>query len=265
MKTTSPVKVLIVDDEKNACTNLKHLLHEYADEELEITGMAHSTKEAEAMILLTKPDAIFLDIEMPKENAFHFLERIAPFSFEVIFVTSYNEYAVKAFKLNAIDYILKPISISELKNVVAKLAEKLRYKKVIANTASYADIEDIASNQKAPSRIILKNINSTEIVDFDNIQYVEAHGSYSRIVFSKNNRVHDVVMSNPLSEYEELLPTDRFFRVHRSYLINCLYIRKIYKNSSCEVLLKDNTLIPVSRRRVNTLLDYLKNTPYYHE
>lgn len=266
MKTTSPIKVLIVDDEKNACNNLKSILTEYVDYELDIVGMANNTREAEYLISEVKPDVIFLDIEMPKENAFHFLERITPpFSFEVIFVTAYNKYAVKAFKLNAIDYILKPISIRELKNAVSKLIDKLRYKKIIATTGLYADIADEISNKKKPTRILLKNINNTEIVGFDQIQYIEAHGSYSRIVFFKNNRVNDVIMSNPLSEYEELLPSDQFFRIHRSYLVNCLYINKIHKNSSCEVLLKDNTLLPVSRRRFNTLLDALKNSSYYNE
>ncbi len=265
MKTTSPTKVLIVDDEKKACTNLKHLLLEYADEDLDIAGVAYSTKEAESLISTTEPDAIFLDIEMPKENAFHFLERIAPFDFEVIFVTSYNEYAVKAFKLNAIDYILKPISINELKNAVNKLAEKLKYKRVIANTVSYTDISDELSNKKKLSRIVLKNINSTEIVDFDQIQYIEAQGSYSRIVFLKNNHVSDVIMSNPLSEYEELLPVDLFCRIHRSYLVNSLYISHIQKSNSYNVQLKDKTLLPVSRRRFNTLVEYLKKSPYYNE
>src|ERR1700740_2529996 len=115
------LNVLIVDDEMEACANLQHILSEYVDKEINIVGIANNTREAEAAIAKAAPAAVFLDIEMPNENAFHFLERIAPFNFEVIFVTAYDEYAVKAFKLNAVDYILKPISINELNQAVQRL------------------------------------------------------------------------------------------------------------------------------------------------
>src|ERR1700689_5825299 len=118
------LNVLIVDDEMEACDNLKNILMEYVDKEINIAGIANNTREAEAQINNFLPDAVFLDIEMPNENAFHFLSRISPFGFEVIFVTAYDEYAIKAFKLNAVDYILKPISIAELTAAVQKLKEK---------------------------------------------------------------------------------------------------------------------------------------------
>jgi two-component system LytT family response regulator len=100
------INIIIVDDENKACTILKDIITEYADPIIRVVGIAHSTYEAEALIYKLSPDAVFLDIEMPNENAFHFLERIAPFAFEVIFVTAYDEFAVKAFRLNAVDYIL---------------------------------------------------------------------------------------------------------------------------------------------------------------
>src|SRR5690242_15259365 len=119
------LQVLIVDDEKKACTNLKNILLEFVDPGIVIAGIANSTAEAESLIADTTPDAIFLDIEMPTENAFHFLDRISPVNFEVIFVTAYEEYAVRAFRLNAVDYILKPISIAELKKAVQRLKDRI--------------------------------------------------------------------------------------------------------------------------------------------
>ena len=98
-----PLKVLIVDDERKACTNLKNLLLEYVDPALNIAGMANDTREAQIQISKHEPDAVFLDIEMPNENAFQFLERVSPVDFVVIFVTAYDEYAIKAFELNGVD------------------------------------------------------------------------------------------------------------------------------------------------------------------
>ncbi len=108
--TNEIIKVLIVDDEKKACSNLRSILSEFVDVKINVAGIAHSGVEAGRLVSEVSPDAIFLDIEMPNENAFEFLARISPFNFEVIFVTAYDEYAVRAFRLNAIDYILKPIS-----------------------------------------------------------------------------------------------------------------------------------------------------------
>src|SRR5579872_2150289 len=116
-----PLKVLIVDDERKACINLRNLLLTYVDKDINIAGIASDTHDAYTQIIKHTPDAVFLDIEMPNENAFHFLERIGPVDFEVVFVTAFDEYAVRAFKLNALDYILKPISVSELRNAHAKL------------------------------------------------------------------------------------------------------------------------------------------------
>jgi len=262
----TPINILIVDDEKRACRNLKNLLIEYVDPTLNIAGMAYSTKEAESKIAELSPAAVFLDIEMPNENAFHFLDRIAPFDFEVIFVTAYDEYAVKAFKLNAVDYILKPISIDELRNAVKKLKERLKYKSVINNSAVlYADISNQVNNKAKPTTITLRDINSVEMVDFKNICFIEAHGSYSRVLFFKNDVVKEMTMSSPLSDYADLLPPDLFYRIHRSYLINCSRIKNILSDDSNSVIMENNTTLPISRRRYVSLLEFLKIHNYWYE
>jgi two-component system LytT family response regulator len=259
----SALNVVIVDDEKRACTNLKNLLQDYVDAEINVAGIANNTEEAEAQILKFSPDAVFLDIEMPNENAFHFMERISPVCFEVIFVTAYDEYAIKAFKLNALDYILKPISIIELKNAIEKLKEKIRYKKIIGSKLiSYKELANEVTNKIMHYKIILKDINTTEVVDFKDIYFVEAQGSYSRILFLKDNEIREMVLSNPLSDYEELLPDDQFYRIHRSFLINCVHIKKIINDGSNQVVMKNELVIPVSRRRYAALLNFLENKDY---
>lgn len=253
------VNVLIIDDEKKACSNLENMLKEYAGEGINVIGIANNTIEAEQQVINLKPDAVFLDIEMPNENAFHFLDRISPINFEIVFVTSHNEHAIKAFRLNAVDYILKPISIGELINAVQKLKDRVRYKKAFSDDyISYSQLSEQVGNQTPSHKIILKSVNATEVVDFKNIYFIEAQSSYSKIVFQKNSSIREIVMSNPLSDYEELLPVDIFYRIHRSYLANCTLIKKIWKDGSNKITLEGDIVLPISRRRHTLLLDFLK-------
>ncbi len=253
-------KVLIVDDEKKACVNLQNLLLEYVDPDINIAGIANSTKEAEALILEHQPDALFLDIEMPNENAFAFLERVSPVNFEVIFVTAYDEYALKAFKLNAIDYILKPISIPELRTAHLKLKERLKFKRLLAKQDfSFNQLSDQVKNKSKLHKITLRDSNTIEVVEFNDLVFVEAQSSYSRIVFFKDGKEKEMVLSNPLSEYEEILPDAQFYRIHRSYLINCKQIKRISTDNGGQVIMKNDATLPVSRRRYAPLISFLAN------
>jgi len=261
------INVLIVDDEIEACENLRNILTEFVDSDIRILGIANSTFEAEEQIARLKPDAVFLDIEMPNENAFKFLDRIAPFNFEVTFVTAYDEYALKAFRLNAVDYILKPISIPELIGAVAKLRERIKFRKVINKSkgVSYSEISGIITHKTKNQKITLKDGNNIEVVDFRNIFFIEAQGSYSRILFSKYNTVRELVMSVSLADYEEMLPTDIFYRIHKSYLINCGHVKKILRDDANQVVVHSDFTLPISRRRFAPLLEFLKNNDYYDE
>jgi len=261
----SSIKVLIVDDEKKACTNLKNLLLTYTDPALVVVGIANNTKEAEDKIKQLSPDAIFLDIEMPHENAFDFLDRISPLNFEVVFVTAYDEYAVRAFKLSAVDYILKPISIDELRSSVLKLREKLKFKSIMNMPSVYSEVAHVLTNRNKPGKISLKDGNIVEVVDFKDIYFVEAHGSYSRIIFQKNSQVREMMMSSPLSDYEEMLPEEQFYRIHRSFLVNCYYIEKIVSGDVATIITTNGSVLPISRRRYVSLIEYLKSHHYYNE
>ena len=259
------LNVLIIDDEKKACLNLKNILLEFIDANINILGFAHNTTQAEQKIKELKPDAVFLDIEMPNENAFLFLQRIAPVNFDVIFVTAYDEYAVKAFRFNAIDYILKPISIQELSNAVGRLKDKIKFKKISLDTPTYDELSNQIANRVKQHKITLKDNNRIEIVEIKDLHYIEALGSYSRIVFFKDDELNEITLSAPLSEYEELLPAKIFYRIHRSYLVNCAQIRSIANNEHLHVLLSNKITIPVSRRRFAPFLDFLKSNDFHYE
>ncbi len=256
----SKLNVLLVDDELEACENLQNILLEYVDKDINILGYAYNTNEAEEKIMSLHPDAIFLDIEMPNENAFQFLERFSTISFEIIFVTAYDEYAIRAFKLNAVDYILKPINIEDLKKAVEKLKERVTYRKVInINARGYNELAQQINLGKKQSQIILRDNNTWETLSFKSIIYLKAMGSYSKIFYLHQGEERNILMSRSISEYEELLPKEAFFRVHRSYLVNCDYIQKLTKDEIPSIILTDKSVLPVGRRRFSELVLFLKN------
>ena len=260
------LKVVIVDDEIKACSILKTLLVNYVIPDVNIIGIANSTKEAENIISQSVPDVVFMDIEMPNENAFQFLERISPFHFEVIFVTAYDEYAIKALRLNAVDYLLKPISITELKNAVARLIDKLHQNKNhIEQIKPYSEIANEIKDKAKPQKIILKDKNNTEVVYFRDIYFIEAQGSYSKVVFRKNGSSKDITMGWLLTDFEEMLPTDQFFRIHRSYLVNCSHIYKLINEGESYAVLKNDYKLPISRRNHKPLIDFLKINDFSYE
>ncbi len=253
------INVLIVDDEIEACDNLANMLHDYVESEVNILGVANDTTQAEKMIRELKPDAVFLDIEMPGENAFQFLQRINHFDFEIIFVTAYDQFAIQAFKLSAVDYILKPISIDELTDAVYKLKEKIELRNFAMTKDYQLDVLKQISNKEKQQKLALKGINNIEMVDFKDIFYVEGSGSYSLFCFRKKNDNVEMTVSNSIYEYEAMLPGNMFFRIHKSYLINCMHIQKIVNDDSCGVVINNTkTQLPVSRRRFAGFIDFLK-------
>ncbi|HTN17084.1 MAG TPA: LytTR family DNA-binding domain-containing protein [Chitinophagaceae bacterium] len=261
MKPHVPIKALLLDDEPDACRNLNSILSNYWKDTIEVAGYAFNTTTAEQLITQHVPDVLFIDIEMPGENAFQFLQRIAPLSFEVIFVTAYDDYALKALKLNAVDYILKPISLEELEEAISKLCVKLERKHGKERPepgTNYSELGEQVLNDVHADKVVLKSRNEVFVVQFKDISYIKAEGSYAHFYFTDHKQSKSVMMSYPLVDYEELLPADIFFRTHKSYLINCRYIDHINRGEQCSVSLKDGTVLPLSRRRAPSLMNFLE-------
>lgn len=260
------IKILVVDDERKACSILRNILVKYIGINTDQISEAYNTREAESQIREHPFDVVFLDIEMPNENAFQFLSRIAPLNFEVIFVTAFDEYAVKAFRLNAVDYILKPISIGDLKNAVQRLQERLKYRSAVKeNKPSYQDLSVQLENKVKQEKIVLRDKSDTEVISFKDILYVEADGSYSRIKFMKGDLEKEITMSWLLTDYEELLPANQFFRIHRSYLVNCSHVMRIVNDDTNYVVLGNHSRLMVSRRNYMPFLNFLKINNFRYE
>jgi two-component system LytT family response regulator len=251
------LSAIIVDDEEEACNNLRNILYKFVNKPVEILGVATNTKAAEILINHHKPDVVFLDVDMPQESGFAFLERIQLISFEIVFVTAYDEYAIKAFRLNAIDYILKPINLSELNNAVQKLYERCHFKQMTDGQSFRSLPEQISSRE--PSCIRLRDGHEIVPVGFKDLLYFEARGSYSNIVFLKDTVEKNIIMGYPLAEYEELLPVNQFYRIHKSYLINCIHIHRLLKEENPFVVLKNGLKLPVGRRRYHGFLAFIQS------
>lgn len=255
------INTMIVDDEIEACNNLAHLLTNNNEQQINILGFAHNTKDAEEKIRNLKPDVVFLDIEMPNENAFQFLSRLERIDFEIIFVTAYDEYAIKAFKLNALGYILKPIDITDLMKVVKILHERLMVTNLLVQRSQDGrnDLFQKLQQKSPPFQLVLNDANQWESVPFANIFYIQASGSYSKVFYTNKSGASSRIVSKAISDYEELLPRESFFRVHKSYLVNCSYIKKIQKGENKQIEMMDDTLIPIGRRRYTDFLEFMKN------
>lgn len=253
------LKLLIIDDEQDARENLQRLLLRQTKIAVDVAGMAHNTTEAEKQIRLLKPDALLLDIDMPGEDAFQFLERLEHLPFEVIFVTAYDEYAIRAFRLNAVDYILKPADPDEISHAIHKLQERIQYRHLLEMQARpYENLSAQLSRKAPPDKIYLKELHTTEVVAFTDILHVEARGSYSKIVFMSGRAEKHMIMSHPIAMYEALFPKDLFYRTHKSYLLNCKYIGKIIGGENPVVVLKNKLVLPVSRRRYPAMMSFLR-------
>ncbi len=252
------IKAIIVDDEIVACRNLQHHLTQSPDVVIDIAGIARDTTYARILLEQHKPDVVFLDIDMPNETGLQFLEQIPHNSFEVVFVTAYDEYAINAFKLNAIDYILKPINPNELYKALAKVYERMLFREFAQkHPVSYQELARQVNNPALQDKIVLKSAGDIEVVELNNIVFIEAKGSYSKICYRKDGREKYITMSYPIADYEKMLPGDVFFRIHKSYLVNCMYVSSMEKGEHSYAVLRNSNRLPVSRRRSNELGSFL--------
>ena len=243
------ISALIIDDEPGNIVTLQELLKSYCPE-IAVKGTALNPNTGYDLIEQVKPELLFLDIEMPFGNAFTLLDKLSPVSFEVIFITAFNEYAVKAFKYAALDYILKPVNINELKAAVNKVVQRFYEKNVNTRVASLLSNLKV-DNRQAP-KIGLTTPDGFRFEDINNIMFLEASGSYTNVFIKGNTKE---LVSRNLKEFEELLPSTIFCRVHHSHLININYVKKYFKGRGGYVEMENGASIEVSIRKKDDFLN----------
>jgi two-component system LytT family response regulator len=246
------INAIVIDDEPYACQALIRLLEKHCPS-VNVTGFTHSPLEAEALVQAQQPQLVFLDVEMPHMNGFDLLEKLSPASFKVIFTTSYDQYAIKAIRFSALDYLLKPVDPQELKAAVEKAGN------VLSQSALPAQLELLINQWKKPTtlsnRLALPTLDGLQVIAVDIILYCMASSNYTTIVLKDQPKL---VVSRTLKEIEEMLEEYPFLRIHHSSLVNLLEIKKYIRGEGGSVLLSDGTEIDVSRSKKEELLKRLQ-------
>lgn len=244
------LKALIVDDEEYSRKSLYYLVTEHCTD-VDVASVCCSVSEAIESLSRQSFDIIFLDIAMPGENGFDLVPLLQEKNIDIIFTTAYDQYALKALKSGAIDYLLKPIDISELIEAVRKCVENRTKKTAGRNLQEPTD----SSKYNQSKKIRLHHLQGFELVDIDEIIYVEADSNYSVFYLENNTKS---VLSKPLKDVEELLNDEMFFRVHKSAIVNLNKIKTFSNKNDAKITLRTGVEIPVSRRRLSVFQEHLK-------
>lgn len=242
------LRTLIVDDEEPVRTMLADILQSFCPD-LEIVGQAGDVAGAVSKIKELKPELVLLDVNLPDGSGFDVLNAFNKVDFSVIFVTAYDEYAVKAFKCSALDYILKPVNIDELVQTIEKARETITNKNLAKKIAAFLD--NLNGSSPEDKKIVLKTQESIHIVKVSTIIRCESFHNYTEFHISGAKKL---VVSRTLKEFETLLCEFGFFRVHQSHLINVNYINRFEKSDGGYLVLADGSQVPVAKRKKDELL-----------
>jgi two-component system LytT family response regulator len=243
------INAIIVDDEEKSRATLHKLVSNHCPK-VQIVELCDSVETAMKAIEKHNPHIVFLDIEMPFHSGFNLLERIKDPEFEVIFTTAYDHYAIKAIKFSAMDYLLKPIDVDELKEAVGRIDDKKN-----KPHDGYKKFELLLSNIKGKSvKIAVPTFDGLQMISADDIIKCVADESYTHITLMSKQKI---TVSKLLKEYEELLSDHNFFRIHNSSLINLKHVTKYIKGDGGYVVMCDGEQCEVSRRKKTELLNKL--------
>ena len=243
------LRAIIVDDEPYCCEALATLLED--SPEVEVQAICHNGVDALNSIRKYSPDLVFLDVEMPRMNGFEMLGQLPQVNFEIIFTTSYDQYALKAIRFSAIDYLLKPVDEQELKNAIGKVIN--RSQKPIAQQLEIL-MQRIHQPSTPINKIAMPTMEGLQMIPVDSIISCESDSNYT-ILLLKNNK--KIIVSRTLKEIEELIEEHYIVRVHRCYLANLNEVEKYIKGEGGYLVMSDGTSIDVARNKKESLMKKL--------
>lgn len=244
------MKTIVVEDELNNLNLLSHFLKKYCPE-VDLVASCQTKDEGVELVNQLNPDLLFLDIVLEENTAFELLEEIEHKDVNVIFVTAFDEYALKAFRYHAVDYLLKPLQIDELVDAVKRVKEQ-DPKSNFLNGDPKALSESLKS--MGNKYVIVSNIDKVSFVKNEEILYCKSSGRYTEFFLTGGRKL---LASKSLGEYESLLNPRFFFRIHKSYIVNLDKISNINKKAGNYCELKDGSYLPISRRRMESLIQYI--------
>lgn len=248
------INAIIVDDEAHCVSRLSGLLQEHCKSSVRILDSFDTVDKAIDGSLRLRPDLVFLDMQIHNKTGFDLLKSFDEIKFDVIFTTAYEKYAVQAFKFSAIDYLLKPIDGTELKNAIDKLQERLS----TLETAKKIDMlfNNMKATQGAQKRIGVHTINGITYIAVSDIIRCESDINYTTIYLKDHKKM---VVAKTLKEFDELLSEYNFFRVHNSHLVNLSLVKHYHKGKGGYIVMEDGSEIAVSTRRKDDLLQRLSS------
>ncbi len=233
------MRAIIVDDEAKSRTTLIASINNYTPE-IEVIADAASVVEALKKIKEYQPDILFLDVQLPDGTGFDILELLPNLSFKVIFVSAYDKYAIEAFKFSAIDYLLKPVEPESLIKAVDKISKESKIESLEGK------LNVLLSNRNHVEKIALPSAHGLELVKVKDIIYCQADSNYTIFHLTDNKQI---LVSRSLKEYDEILSSQGFYRIHQSYLIKLSFVKKYMKGEGGSVILENGKELDVSRRR----------------
>lgn len=244
------MKTIIIDDESLAVKALEKDIQKYCPQ-LEIIGMFNKPEVAIEHINTLKPDLIMTDIQMPRMNAFTMLEKLDWKGFDLIFVTAFNKYAVKAFEFCAMDYLVKPVDSKKLISAVKKVFERKHQRNLEEKLNLIAHNIKFGGNNFT---LAIPTTKGAEFIDVNDIMHIKAESNYSKIFF-KNGKTS--LVSKPLKHFSVILSESNYLRIHQSHLINTTFIKSFVKGGTGSIVLKNGTQLPISRSQKNVVNKFL--------
>jgi two-component system, LytTR family, response regulator len=242
------MRTLIIDDEAD-CRNATRLTIKKYCPDVQIIGEATGVTEGLMAIKNLNPDLVLLDVQMQDGTGFDLVEKLGHFGFKLIFITSFDQFALKAFRCSAIDYVLKPIEPEIMIRAIAKARETQTSKQI------QQQVEILLNREKTPQRLALPVQDGLIMIEVEQVAYCGSNSNYTTF-FMANGSKH--VVSRTMKDFEDLFPETLFMRIHKSYLVNVKFITRYIKGDGGEVVMHNKAQLPVSRMRKDALLDRLK-------
>ena len=239
------LSIIIIDDEPKARETIISIL-KYSSIDLKIAGEADSIASGLDLIHQKQPDLVLLDINLPDGNGYDLLNRLEKINFGIIFITAYEEYAIKAIKFSALDYILKPFKAAELIQAVEKAAEKILGEKY------NLQYKALLSNLDKIRKIVLRTAESLHVVNVKDIIRLEADGNYTRFFLAKGEKL---LVSKTMKDFDEMLEDAGFFRTHQSHLVNLNHVLRYEKADGGYLVMDDQSTVPISSRKKDALFE----------
>ncbi len=239
-----PIRAVIIDDELNNIDNLRSILLKHCPE-VTVMAIALNAENGREIILENQPDLVFLDIQMPGKNGFDLLQSLQEYSFEVVFVTAHDKYGLQAIKFAALDYLLKPIDIKELKRAISRAMERTRLKNQNVQLENLMKVLHQQQN-KLLHRLALPTQREVRFVFTEQIVHCDSTNNYTSFFLVDGVKI---IVSKPIYEYEEILTDYGFLRCHQSHLVNKKFVKSWVKEDGGYLLLQDGTQLPVSRNK----------------